>query len=137
IGENLGRRGGALLAAKSKDREDRDAAQNKNHQKAAQHTQSSCTMVMCSPPVLSNNSRTPFSVNRGSRDSIARKNPSLLTRINRSQLNIGWYQRGNPFMPSIEKNAANTPTRPVSSNMSGKKAGTAQKLQGLPCTSSW
>src|SRR2546430_4924320 len=89
IRENLSRRGRALLPTKSKDREGRDCAQNKNYQKAAQHIQSSCTMVMCSPPVLSNNSRTPFSVNRGSRASIARKNPSLLTRINRSQLNIG------------------------------------------------
>src|SRR6266496_1005880 len=128
--------GGALLSTKTEYRDDRDGAQKKNHEKPAQHNQSSWTMVMCSPPVCSSNWRTPASVNRGSRASIARKNPSLVTRLNRSQLNIGWYQRGNPFMPSIEKNAANAPKSTVSSNMMGKNAGTVQKFQGLPCTSS-
>src|SRR5438093_11063592 len=89
VWEKLQRRRGAHLSAKPKHRDDRDRAQEKNHEKSAQHNQSSCTMVTCSPPVSSSNWRTPASVNRGSRASIARKNPSLLTRLKRSQLNRG------------------------------------------------
>src|SRR5438094_3767351 len=93
-------------------------------------------MVICSPPVCSSNSYTPFSVKRGSRASIARKNPSLVTRLKRSQLNIGWFQRGKRFMICHAKNAENAANSTVSSNMMGKKAGTVKKPVGLPWTSS-
>src|SRR4029078_3652749 len=92
-------------------------------------------MVMCSPPVCSSSSYTPFSVKRGSRASIARKNPSLVTRVKRSQLHIGWFQRGNGFMICHAKNAENAAKSTVSSNMIGKNAGTVKKFVGLPCTS--
>jgi len=42
-----------------------------------------------SPPVLSSNSRTPFSVNRGFARSIARKNPVVAHADKSFQLNIG------------------------------------------------
>src|SRR5207248_11107267 len=89
VGKNFSWRLRAFLAAKAKHRDDRDGRQKKNHEKSTQHNQSSCTMVMCCPPVCSSNWRTPSSVNRGSRASIARKNPSFVTRLKRSQLNIG------------------------------------------------
>src|SRR5947208_6140114 len=93
-------------------------------------------MVIYRPPVCSSSSYTPFSVKRGSRASIARKNPSLVARLKRSQLNIGWFQRGNRFMICHAKNAENAANSTVNSNMIGKNAGTVKKFVGLPWTSS-
>ena len=59
---------------------------------------------------------------------MARKKPSLVARLNRDQLNIGWYQRGRPFMSCQAKKAANAEKSTVSSNMIGKKAGTVGRL---------
>src|SRR5438046_10721671 len=87
-------------------------------------------------PDFSSSSYTLFTVNRGSRASIARKNPSLVTRLKRSQLNIGWFQRGKRFMICHAKNAENAAKSTVNSNMMGKKAGTVKKFVGLPWTSS-
>src|SRR5438046_9725237 len=85
-------------------------------------------------PDFSSSSYTLFTVNRGSRASIARKKPSLVTRLKRSQLNIGWFQRGKRFMICHAKNAENAAKSTVSSNMIGKKAGTVKKPLGFPCT---
>src|SRR5262245_33496381 len=66
---------------------------------------------------------------------MARKKPTVVTRLNLMQLNIGWFHRGKPFIPCHAKNAANAAKSTVSSNMIGKNAGTVKKFQGFPCTS--
>src|SRR6476620_2402222 len=60
----------------------------------------------------------------------------MVTRLNLSQLNIGWFQRGKRFMICHAKNAENAAKSTVSSNMIGKNAGTVKKPVGLPWTSS-
>src|SRR4029453_11930517 len=89
VREKLQGRRGAYLATKTEHHDDRDRAQKKNHKKSAQHIYSSWTMGVGFPPVSSSKWRTLAAVNRGSRALIARKNPSLVTRLKRSQLNIG------------------------------------------------
>ena len=64
------------------------------------------------------------------------ENPSLVTRLNLSQLNIGWFQRGKRFMICHAKNAENAAKSTVNSNMIGKNAGTVKRLVGLPMTMS-
>ena len=64
-------------------------ASTKMRRKRAAFQSSSCITVMCWPPVSSSSSRVSISVKRGSRASMTRKKPSLVTRLKRSQLNIG------------------------------------------------
>src|SRR5712691_10322073 len=91
VRKNLERRASALLSAKSEYSDERNSGQQENKKKSAQHIYSSWTMVMCCPPVFSSRSRASISVKRGSRASMTRKNPSLVARLNRSQLNSGWF----------------------------------------------
>src|SRR5439155_11038586 len=60
VRKNFRRRLCALLPAKAEDGDYRDHAQDKNNKESAEHIQSSCTMVICCPPVCSRSSCTPF-----------------------------------------------------------------------------
>ncbi len=68
---------------------------------------------------------------------MARKNPLSPTREKRSQLNIGWFHRGNWLMTISAITHANAEQRIVSSKKIGTNAGTVAQSVGFPCTTVW
>src|SRR4029434_164392 len=105
VGKNFDLGLAALLSAETEDRDPGDRDQDKNEEESAQHDYSSCTTVMCWPPVRSRRARASVSLNRGSRASSTRKKPSFVTRLNSSQLNIGRFQHGRRLLPCHAQNA--------------------------------
>src|SRR5580765_2517394 len=81
---------------------------------------------------LSRNFAVSSLSNKGSFDSMHRKNRFLDALTKRSTLNTGWYGIGNPFNPSMPRTATNAATRIVISKVTGMNDG--QLNSGRPPT---
>jgi len=125
---------GCCVRRETAHRDDDDAGEKEMSKKPRSISILLCTMVMCSPPVSTSKSCVSISLKRGSRASMARKNPSLVARAKRSQLKMGLMPARQPVHDQVREKSGESRESTVSSNMTGKNAGTVASLNGFPCT---